>query len=142
MTDDGLQKPIRMTRQRCVILDQLRKMKCHPSADEVYQRVREELPRVSLGTIYRNLDVLCECGLIQRLETAGTQRRFDGNAGEHYHVRCIVCDRIDDIELDVPDEIEQRAREAGDFDIVGHRLEFVGICPACRKARSQNASTN
>jgi Fur family ferric uptake transcriptional regulator len=68
-----------MTRQRKVILEEIRKTDSHPTADELYQRVRQRLPHVSLGTIYRNLETLAASGLIQKLEMGGSQKRFDGN---------------------------------------------------------------
>ena len=85
------QPQTRMTRQRAVILEELRKVKTHPTADELYSIVRERLPRISLGTVYRNLDFLADTGEIRRLEAAGTTKRFDGDISWHQHVRCIHC---------------------------------------------------
>ena len=73
-------------------------MGVHPTADEVYQVVRKRLPRISLGTVYRNLDVLSESGEISRLDRCGAQYRFDGDLEQHYHIRCSSCGRVDDIE--------------------------------------------
>ena len=128
-------KQSRMTKQRRIILEEVRKVKTHPTADEVYQMVRERLPKISLGTVYRNLDVLSESGDILRLESSGSRYRFDGNTDNHYHVRCVHCGRVDDLEgvrISVP---EARVQAAVDYDIVGHRLEFLGICPACKKTQ-------
>jgi len=85
-----------MTKQRRVILDELRKLKSHPSADELYRRVRRFLPRISLGTVYRNLEVLSQQGVVQKVELGGPQRRYDGDATTHYHVRCVECGRVED----------------------------------------------
>lgn len=74
-----------MTRQRSVILEELRKVTTHPSADGIYEMVRKRLPRISLGTIYRNLEILFENGDIRRLDTGSHLRRFDGRAEDHYH---------------------------------------------------------
>ncbi len=89
-------KPIqyRMTRQRQVILEELRHMNTHPGADEIHEVVRRRLPRISLGTVYRNLDILCELGEIQKLEFGGTLKRFDGDPGAHYHIRCVDSDAV------------------------------------------------
>ena len=125
------QSNLRMTRQREVILEELRKVNTHPSADEVYEMVRKRLPRISLGTVYRNLEILSESGDIQKLEPGCTLKRFDGNPSEHSHIRCIRCDRIADAPM-VPDfEIDPQQVNASDFEIVGHRLEFLGVCPQC-----------
>ena len=68
-----------------IILETIKMTDSHPTADEIYERVRKRLPRISMGTIYRNLDVLASCGLIKRLDPGRTQMRFDGNTQEHYH---------------------------------------------------------
>ncbi len=122
-----------MTRQRRVILEELRKLDSHPTADEVYEMARGRLPRISLGTVYRNLEILSECGLIRKLELGGTQKRFDGNLRNHYHVRCIRCGSIEDVPLEPLTTIENAIRKVSDYEIIGTRLEFIGVCPRCRK---------
>ncbi|QTA89579.1 Fur family transcriptional regulator [Desulfonema magnum] len=125
------ERNMRMTRQRKVILEELRKMNNHPSADELYERVRQYLPRISLGTVYRNLEVLSELGEIQKLEISGTLKRFDGNPKKHYHIRCMNCGRVDDAPLDFMKNIENSLLGATKYKIMGHRLEFIGLCPEC-----------
>ena len=122
---------LRMTRQREVILEELRKVNTHPSADEVYEMVRKRLPRISLGTVYRNLEILSESGDIQKLEPGCTLKRFDGNPSEHSHIRCIRCDRISDVPMIPGFEIDLEQVSASGFEITGHRLEFLGVCPQC-----------
>ncbi len=130
----------RMTRQRRVILEEIRKENIHPSADEVYEMVRRRLPRISLGTVYRNLEILSEMGEIQKLELSGALKRFDGNPEKHYHIRCINCDRLDDAPMDFSAHLEDKLNGSTDYKIIGHRLEFTGLCPACLKeAISRNA---
>ena len=124
---------LRMTRQRQVILDAIREVRTHPTADEVHQMVRRYLPRISLATVYRNLEALSERGLLQKLELAGTQRRFDGNTHKHYHVRCIRCGRTDDLPLAPLGGLHSRAEEASGYEVRDHRLEFLGLCPGCRE---------
>lgn len=126
-------KKFMMTRQRRVILKELKKTNSHPTADEVYEGARRRLPRISLGTVYRNLAVLSEWGMIQKLELAGTQNRFDGNVDKHYHTRCIRCGRIEDVSMEPLAPIENALRQMNDYEIIGSRLEFIGICPRCNK---------
>ena len=122
---------LRMTRQRQVILDELRSVTTHPTADEVYDMVRKILPRISLGTVYRNLELMHEAGMVMKLETAGMQKRFDGNPAPHYHIRCINCGIVRDLELeDKGHDLESTLKT--DFKVLGHRLEFYGLCPACQ----------
>ncbi|MCX7011702.1 MAG: transcriptional repressor [Candidatus Sumerlaeota bacterium] len=128
-----LPQSLRMTRQRRLILDELRRLKTHPTADEIFQVVKRRMPRISLATIYRNLDILSQAGVIQKLETAGLQRRFDGDISQHPHVRCVKCGRVDDMTGDArPPRIERMPRAEG-YAIHGYRLEFLGTCPQCGK---------
>lgn len=124
---------IRMTRQRQVILEELRKFMHHPCADEIYEVVRKQLPRISLGTVYRNLEVLSELGEIRKLEFGGTIKRFDGDPEDHYHIRCSLCDRVDNVPMPRLKDIEARINLETDYRIIGHRLEFFGLCPECAR---------
>ena len=122
-----------MTPQRRVILEELRKVTSHPTADEIYELVRRRLPHISLGTVYRNLEILSQCGMIQKLEPGGTQKHFDGMAENHYHFRCLGCGRIEDISIDPLCELEESVPDLDKYEIIGHRLELIGYCPGCRK---------
>lgn len=126
----------RQTRQREAILRVLRGLKTHPTAPEVYELVRREIPRVSLGTVYRNLDALAEAGAVRRLGVEHAKARFDGDLSEHDHARCIDCDRIADVRRMAPGQVDfsEISRETG-FEILGRRLEFVGVCPECQARR-------
>ena len=129
---------MRSTRQRQIILDELCKLKSHPTADELFHIVRKEMPRISLGTVYRNLELLCRCGKIQKIEVGGVQKRFDGNAGIHYHIRCTSCNRVDDIEMDTDNGIEKMAAKISGYDVVRHHTEFAGVCPECKQAKKKS----
>lgn len=122
---------LRITNQRDVILNELRAVKSHPTADELYTQVRRRLPRISLATVYRNLEWLSEQGLAKKIEVGGRQKRFDGDISRHYHVRCQKCGRVADIEMDMLDNLEGRISQTCGFTITGHRLEFTGLCAAC-----------
>ena len=122
----------RMTHQRQVILEEIRKVNTHPTADEIYDMVRKRLPRISLGTVYRNLEILSTRGLIQKVGPLSSQMRFDGNTKSHYHIRCNYCGRVEDAPIESMDDIENAVRNVSDYSIIGHSLEFMGICPECR----------
>ncbi|MBE0585895.1 MAG: transcriptional repressor [Desulfofustis sp.] len=122
---------MRLTAQRQIILEELGKVTSHPTANEVYDMVRKRLPRIGLGTVYRNLELMAESGLILKLEVGGTQKRFDATTNLHYHVRCSECGRVDDIELPVQAKLDRLAAKACDYQILGHHIEFSGICPNC-----------
>ena len=130
---DNPTSPLRMTRQRRVILDELRKVTSHPTADKIYNMVRRRLPGISLGTVYRNLEILSESGMIQKLDSSGSARRYDGNVKMHYHVRCVRCGRVDDLPLGTLPVLENAIRKGCGYEVLGYRLEFIGLCPKCRK---------
>jgi Fur family transcriptional regulator, ferric uptake regulator len=121
----------RHTRQRQVILEELRNLTSHPTAGALYDVVRRRLPRISLGTVYRNLELLARTGTIQKLEFGG-EARFDGCVARHDHLRCVRCGRVDDVSAPPLDLFEGAANDWGGYQILGHRLEFFGICPQCR----------
>ena len=126
-----------MTRQRKTILSILRQTNSHPGADEIYEMVRKQLPRISLGTVYRNLEVLSDMGLIQKLELGGTIKRFDWNPNKHYHIRCLHCGQVDDAPIAPLNKLEDELYGATVFSIIGHRLEFEGLCPDCTEKEAQ-----
>jgi Fe2+ or Zn2+ uptake regulation protein len=130
---------LRETQQRKIILEELKKTSSHPTADELFQKVRSRLPKISLGTVYRNLELLSDEGIIKKIELAGTQRRYDGNTNKHYHIRCIYCNRVDDIKIKYLANMEKEFFATTDYKILGHRLEFIGVCPQCKeKVNSKN----
>ncbi len=124
---------IRLTTQRQIILEELSKVKTHPTASEVYDMVRKRLPRIGLGTVYRNLELMAENGMIVKLEVGGTQKRFDATTDAHYHIRCSCCGRVDDINVPVIDSLVDAAAENSSYQIIGHHIEFTGICSKCRE---------
>lgn len=123
---------MRITKQREIILEELKKLSSHPSADELYEQVRRRFPHVSLGTVYRNLDLLLKLGLISKLSVAGGQARYDGNISRHDHVRCVSCGRVHDIAAAPVEGVALPEAPPG-FVISDYRLEFLGRCPDCRE---------
>ena len=122
----------RMTRQRKKILEVLKSTTCHPTADWIYEQVKKEIPNISLGTIYRNLNVLKEMGKIMELNYGSSHSRFDGNPVQHYHFTCTECNNILDIEESVHKEMDQRIEAELDCEVDYHRLEFFGRCQDCK----------
>lgn len=131
----------RSTEQRRVIMEELGRVRSHPTADEVYRMVRKRLPKISLGTVYRNLEILSRSGKIQKLEMAGSQKRFDGVVENHYHVRCVKCDRVDDVPGEPFGDIENTFQGVKGYRILRHRLEILGICPRCLEECGENCES-
>ncbi|MBD5627213.1 MAG: transcriptional repressor [Desulfovibrio sp.] len=130
----------RMTRQRAEILAELRKAKTHPTAEEIHAKVRRALPRISLGTVYRNLELLAQAGEILRLE-GGHGRRFDGDVSPHLHVRCVRCGRVADVCGPAPAPALEGLSAAG-FAILGARIELDGLCGRCAATAPAGAGPN
>ena len=125
------QPQTRMTRQRMLILEELRGMCSHPTAEELYSRVRARMPHISLSTVYRNLEMLASAREILRLDSAGTIRRFDGNTMPHRHIKCTRCGRVADLPR-TPVPNPSMTLFMWSFTVTGVRVEFEGLCDECR----------
>jgi len=130
---------MRLTTQRQIILEELGKVTSHPTANEVYDMVRKRLPRIGLGTVYRNLELMAESGIILKLEVGGTQKRFDATTDSHYHIRCTHCDKVEDIDIPVQYHINEHAGRACNYEVLGHHIEFSGICVDCQQVRNEKS---
>ena len=130
---------LRLTGPRHVILEVLRGTESHPTAEWVHRLVRGRLPRVSLGTVYRNLRLLVAEGLVA--EIPGPHARFDANLDAHHHFTCVRCRRIVDVDgpLAEPQAEALRVRIAArtGLAITHHRIEFFGRCLQCRSVRAR-----
>ncbi len=120
-----------MTKQRRIILDELRSADTHPTADQLYLAIKDKLPHIGLATVYRNLDLLVREGLIQKLEFGGSQKRFDGNPQEHYHMRCLSCGEVRDGREQMP-ALQSTPGSSAGYEITGYHLEFTGYCARCK----------
>jgi len=132
-------KFLRMTSQREVILEEIGKYKGHPTADLLYERVRKRLPRISLATVYRNLEILSKAGKIRKLEISGRQKRFDRELKEHNHICCVQCHRIDNVHIAPEQILASGSEQKTGYKISGWRVEFLGICPECQEKNAAKA---
>ena len=126
---------MKATRQGQVILEELRKVTSHPTADKVYEMVRRRLPRISMATVYRNLEMMAETGQILKLQTPEGPMSFDGDTSDHHHIRCRKCGRIYDVpgDVDISVDIPKHLGLRTGFDDVQYSLQFTGVCSNCRK---------
>ncbi len=131
---------MRKTRQKDAILEVLRSTTSHPTADWVYDEVRKEIPNISLGTVYRNLRVLCQLGEVLELVLCGNLSRFDARNDNHYHFRCEKCGQVFDVDEPVNAEMDKAAARRTGFKIKCHRLEFYGLCLECQLAEAVGES--
>lgn len=121
----------RVTRQRQIILDEMRQTGEHLTAKELYDTVKAKVPQISLGTVYRSLAVLEELQLVKRLPGEGSSR-YDGNTAPHYHINCTLCGKITDVEPDVFQGLNAEAISRTGFELSDYQLDLYGICPECK----------
>jgi Fur family ferric uptake transcriptional regulator len=123
----------RNTRQRQVVLDELRRDVSHPTAAQLFARVRERLPHISLGTVYRNLDILQETGDCQRLcGSGGNEAHFDGRTEPHLHLQCRECGTIHDLDTMLPLLDGMVGASVEGHQVEGYSLILRGVCRSCR----------
>lgn len=131
---------MRQTSQRQIILEELAKVKTHPTANDLHGMVRKRLPRIGLGTVYRNLEFMSNKGMIRKLEVGGTHKRFDAITKPHYHIRCTCCGKVEDIGIAITDDIVEMATKGSSYQITGYNIEFTGACLDCQVAQSSTAT--
>lgn len=123
----------RVTPQRMAVLRILAVSDGHPSAQQIYDRVRTDFPMTSLATIYKTLNLLKSMGEVLELGFSDDGNRFDGNKPyPHPHLVCIKCKNIIDPDMPTLEMLPQELAESTGFQIVSHRLDFYGICPRCQ----------
>lgn len=119
-----------MTRQRALIARILRTVGCHLTAEEIYHLARQSMPSIAVGTIYRNLRLMAECGELRRIETAGGPVHYDANCSPHGHLVCRICGRLEDVA--VPFLAPYLSRATGEAE-PDYDLSVSWVCPACRQ---------
>ncbi|MUV38718.1 Peroxide operon regulator [Lentibacillus sp. JNUCC-1] len=122
---------VRITPQRHAVLEFLMNAETHPTADEIYKALEGKFPNMSVATVYNNLRVLREIGLVRELTYGDASSRFDANVSDHYHIICNECGKIVDFHYPVLDEIESLAEQVTGFDVTHHRMEVYGVCEEC-----------
>lgn len=126
----------RNTIQRGLVLDAVNKLQCHATVEEIYNMIVNKHPNISKVTVYRNLNQLAENGQIQKLEVPGGADQFDHQCHNHYHVRCLKCGQVFDVDMDYIEDLEKRIKDTHGFQFSGYDLMFKGVCPNCQTAES------
>ncbi|SFS99933.1 peroxide-responsive transcriptional repressor PerR [Marininema halotolerans] len=125
---------VRMTPQRYAILEYLLSSLGHPTADEIYRALEGKFPNMSVATVYNNLRVFREAGLVRELTYGDASSRFDANMHDHYHIICRECSRIVDFEYPSLMDVEKEAAQKTGFMVENHRMEVYGLCKSCHEA--------
>lgn len=128
----------RNTIQKDMVLGTVRKLKRHLTADEVYEHIKKDHPTIGKGTVYRNLGILAEDGSIRKVEVPDGPDRFDFTLKNHYHVRCVECGNVSDVDMDEIPHLEEKIRDTRGMKFLGYDIFFKGICPDCRKDKDRD----
>jgi Fur family ferric uptake transcriptional regulator/Fur family peroxide stress response transcriptional regulator len=123
----------RNTVQRSLVLKAVKELRCHATADEVYDTIIKSYPDISRGTAYRNLNLLSDIGEIGKVEIPSGADRYDHLCHRHYHARCLKCGRVFDVEMDFIADLERSIKNTQGFEFTGHDIIFKGICLECNK---------
>jgi Fur family transcriptional regulator, peroxide stress response regulator len=120
----------RNTKQLKVVWDAVKNDKSHPTADQIYEKVRKRLPNISLGTVYRNLQKLVAVAKLQ-IVMLGRSQHFDPLVGPHQHFICEVCERVFDVIVESENELKPAKLPHEGFKVTSHQLAFYGTCKHC-----------
>ncbi|MCP8617989.1 peroxide-responsive transcriptional repressor PerR [Salirhabdus salicampi] len=125
---------VRITPQRHAVLEYLIHSMNHPTADDIYKALEGKFPNMSVATVYNNLRVFREIGLVRELTYGDSSSRFDCNTSEHYHIICETCGKIVDFHYPSLDEVESLAEQVTGFEVSHHRMEVYGTCKQCQQS--------
>lgn len=125
----------RVTPQRRAIVGIIEEHGGHLSADEIYRLARRKVPRLSLSTVYRTLELLKDLDLVSELHLAGDHYRYEAQCGEHQHLVCLNCGKVDEFQCTHSSEIHEKLAELHGFKITSSRVELFGYCEECSKAK-------
>ena len=120
------------SKQRERMLELLGQTEIHPTADWLYHKLKKKFPSLSLGTVYRNLNILVEQKLIQKLPFGSTHDRYEVIKNPHYHLVCETCGCVQDFAMPQYTEISKQAQKMSGFCITRHRIDFFGTCEKCQ----------
>lgn len=127
----------RNTIQKELVLNTVLKLKSHLTADEVYESIKKDHPRIGKGTVYRNLGILAEEGAIRKVEIPNGPDRFDFTLKKHYHVRCMKCGEVFDVDMDEILDLSKKIHDTHGMQFLDYDILFKGICPTCRENKSK-----
>lgn len=121
------------SKQREIILETLKENVVHPTAEYLYSVLQKTHPKISLATLYRNLNQLAENGIIKKIDGLETSSHFDHNTHEHYHFICTECGKVFDIDASVAPDLASKTEDMTGFKVITHDAVFCGICNDCKK---------
>lgn len=121
-----------LTEQRAAVFGYLSSVDHHPTADEVFMAVREKLPKISLATVYKNLEALVACAAASKLTYGDAAARYEARRDHHYHTRCLKCGSLADLEPAASEQLIALLKPPRGFKVEDYRIELLGVCRNCR----------
>ncbi len=127
-----IRQKYKRSRQRENILNLLRSTDTHPTASWIYDQMKQEFHNLSMGTVYRNINILVDLNLVRKIGWGSSYDRFDANMDIHYHFVCRRCNAVHDLPLDELSDLNEKVSASTDFEVDEHRIDFYGTCQACK----------
>lgn len=124
---------MRYSKQRELVMQTVQDLCDHPTAEEIYDKAAQECPNLSLGTVYRNLNLLCENGQLLKVPIPGASDRFDHTLGDHAHAYCEVCGSVTDVLPQALPMLQEALKGGCGFQVHQMNLVLEGVCPECQK---------
>jgi Fe2+ or Zn2+ uptake regulation protein len=124
---------VQLTSQRAAVFDYLSNVAHHPTAEEIYLAIKPKLPRISLATVYKNLEALIKCEVVSKLTYGDASARYDIRTDHHYHTRCLECGRVWDLDAVKGSAWLKQLKPQAGFEVSDYRLEILGRCHDCRR---------
>ena len=116
-----------------MVLSAVNELHSHVTADQIYHYIKAKYPSIGRGTVYRNLGILVEEGKVRKVEVPDGSDRFDFTLENHYHVECVKCGGVFDVDMDVISELEKKIKDTPGIQYLSYDIFFKGICPECQK---------
>lgn len=123
------------SRQREIILETLKENVVHPTAEFLYEVLKEKEPSISKATLYRNLNQLAEKGIIKKIDGLEVSSHFDHNTHEHYHFICDECGKVFDVPVEIAPDVASKTEQKTGFTVKGYDIAIHGICNECKSAQ-------
>lgn len=139
LSAESAHRKLRSSNQRCLVHQIVESAHDHPTAQAVFERARKRMSSISLGTVYRNLQLLVEQGLLLEQKVDNRPARYEANRYRHYHICCLQCGALEDLSVPYQEVLDRRVQKMVRYKLQEHRMEFYGICPQCQAGARQQA---
>lgn len=132
LSDAFKPKKLKLTPQRIAVYEMLKSTKSHPSAENIYDVIKERYPTMSLATVYKTLKTLVTIELVQELNVGEGNFRYDASSISHPHIMCLQCGRVDDIDKADLSSVNETIKSFTNYKVLSSKIYFYGLCPECK----------